>query len=170
MGTRLASQKHIPDSLTCILYSTSQASWFHKQTFPVSGFHRQKISRILEFGFPCRWLWPRDTLRRRGKRPVQPLRCINFTKVIFRLIGSRFPERFTNLYWVSCQENSIFCIFCFWGSRTWTKWRLEQSTKMCGRLRNRPGTVTATNEAGVDLVLIQPFLLYYLNPCYSYAD
>ena len=29
-------------------------------------------------------------------------------------------------------------------------------------------TVTGANKAGVDLVLIQPFLLYYVNPCYSY--
>ena len=29
-------------------------------------------------------------------------------------------------------------------------------------------TVTGANKAGVDLVLIQLFLLYYVNPCYSY--
>ena len=32
------------------------------------------------------------------------MRCINFTKAIFRLIGSRLPERSTNLYSVRCQE------------------------------------------------------------------
>ena len=28
-------------------------------------------------------------------------------------------------------------------------------------------TVKGANEAGVDLVLIQTFPLYYVNPCYS---
>ena len=31
-------------------------------------------------------------------------------------------------------------------------------------------TVTVANEAGVDLVLLQPFLLYHVNPWYSYAN
>ena len=31
-------------------------------------------------------------------------------------------------------------------------------------------TVTGANEAGVDIVLIQLFLLYFINLCYSYAN
>ena len=31
-------------------------------------------------------------------------------------------------------------------------------------------TVTGANEAGVDLVLIHPLPLCYVNPCYSYAN
>ena len=31
-------------------------------------------------------------------------------------------------------------------------------------------TVTGANEAGVDIVLIQPFLLYFINLCYSHAN
>ena len=31
-------------------------------------------------------------------------------------------------------------------------------------------TVKGANEAGFELVLIQPYLFYYVNPCYVYAN
>ena len=40
---------------------------------------------------------------------------------------------------------------------------LARSEKINVQQQNRPITVTKGNEAGVDLVLIQPFLLSYIN-------
>ena len=63
--------------------STSQASWFHKNTFPVFGFHRQKISTIVEFGFPYKWLWPREYIVTERKTPSLTLGMHEFHQSYF---------------------------------------------------------------------------------------